>query len=348
MRQTAPAGLQEVIAEVAAGQSPRRKVRDILGWINAMRRGVVVMAQVDGHLAAARLVTDPDWKTVWIDEEVTFRPMPDPAPGDAADPVEARRGQPAPTPDAATEAQSHAVRMLESAHRNVISVAPNDDIGKAITLMLLHDYSQLAVMVNERGLKGAISWKSIGMRLSQGRALRQVADALEPAEAVDDTTSLFEVTRRIVDQDYVFVRAADKKISGIVTASDLSRQFQALSEPFLMLGRIEAHLRRMIDAAFTTAEIRAAAFDGDEERKKATCAAAQLTFGEYLRLLETEANWSKLGLVACRKTFRDALDQVRVLRNDIMHFHPDSLDGRNLDPLRRFLGFLDTMAELRA
>ncbi len=41
------------------------------------------------------------------------------------------------------------------------SVAPDASFEEAITLMLIQDFSQLAVMSGPRDLKGAVSWKSI-------------------------------------------------------------------------------------------------------------------------------------------------------------------------------------------
>ena len=47
----------------------------------------------------------------------------------------------------------------------------------------------------------------------------------------------------IVEHGYVLVRQIDRKISGIVTASDLSLQFQELAEPFLHVREVELHLQ---------------------------------------------------------------------------------------------------------
>jgi len=50
-----------------------------------------------------------------------------------------------------------------------------------------------------------------------------------------------------VEFGYVLVRdQRDRRITGIVTASDLSLQFQALAEPFLLLREIELHVRQLL------------------------------------------------------------------------------------------------------
>ena len=85
---------------------------------------------------------------------------------------------------------------------------------------------------------------------------------------------------------YALVRSVvDNKIVGIITTSDLSLQFQQLSEPFLLLGEIENHIRRIIDGRFTKEQLEAAKDGTDSER--AVKSASDLTFGEYKRPLES-------------------------------------------------------------
>jgi len=68
--------------------------------------------------------------------------------------------------------------------------------------------------------------------------------------------------------------------------------------------------------------------------------AEDLTIGEYVRLLENPDNWGKTKWHVERGVFTDALDRVRALRNDVMHFSPDPLDEDQLDELRRFIRWL--------
>ena len=68
-----------------------------------------------------------------------------------------------------------------------------------------------------------------------------------------------------------------------------------------------------------------------------------LTFGEYIRLLENEKRWLQLNLQIDRKIFIGALDKVRQIRNDVMHFDPDPVSDEDLDALRKFTGFLQRL-----
>ena len=47
----------------------------------------------------------------------------------------------------------------------------------------------------------------------------------------------------------------DNRIAGIVTSSDLGNQFMELAGPFLILGEIEMHLRRLVLKGFTLQEL---------------------------------------------------------------------------------------------
>src|SRR2546429_676360 len=63
--------------------------------------------------------------------------------------------------------------------------------------------------------------------------------------------------------------------------------------------------------------------------------ASNLTFGEYIELLQQPANWQSIGYNLSRKTFIAEMIEVRKIRNEVMHFHPDPLTKEELDYLRR-------------
>jgi hypothetical protein len=77
-------------------------------------------------------------------------------------------------------------------------------------------------------------------------------------------------------------------------------------------------------------------------------AISDLSFGEYLRLLEKDDRWAKLGLSLDRKTFCNNLDEVRKIRNDVMHFDPDGVPTSDLEKLRDFARFLQRLQTIKA
>jgi hypothetical protein len=143
----------------------------------------------------------------------------------------------------------------------------------------------------------------------------------------------------ITERAVVLVRQrSDRKIIGLVTTSDLSLEFRTLAEPFLLLGEIENHLRRLVDGKFSLEAIEAAKNPGDPERQIEDV--SDLTFGEYIRLLQNEENWKALGYDLDRKSICAQLEKVRKIRNDVMHFSPDGVSEDDLNLLRDMVKFL--------
>jgi CBS domain-containing protein len=334
---------EEIKNDVGDRKEPSTTVRELLRWFDSRRRRTGVVKRIQTELDDAGIVTIPDFTKVWIDAEITFKKAPQvvavttPAEGDQSG---------AETTYAAKDA-NFLISMLKAANCGVISVKPQDTVEKAITLMLAHDFSQLAVMSNERTLNGAISWKTIGKRLSHENNLVEVKDAMETAVALEETEALFKATKLIIEHEFVFVRSSiDKKVTGIVTATDLSEQFQFLSEPFLLIGQIENQIRNLMNGKFSVEVLQEVCSDTDLERKERIQSVADLTFGEYLRIIQKPDNWTLLGLRVDRAVFCEEMDRVREIRNDVMHFDPDGIDEEQYDQLRRFSRLMDELEAL--
>ena len=63
--------------------------------------------------------------------------------------------------------------------------------------------------------------------------------------------------------------------------------------------------------------------------------------GEFARLLEAPDSWEKLNWPANRSVFVRSLDEVREIRNEVMHFSPDPLEEAQMDLLRTFNKWLE-------
>jgi CBS domain containing-hemolysin-like protein len=206
----------------------------------------------------------------------------------------------------------------------------------------MNDYSQLPVMQGDRNVDGLISWRSIGRaRISEGKACKHVRECMERAEIVSSDTHLFDAINVIAKKEIVVVRNSENRIAGLVTTSDISLQFGALSEPFLLLSEIENHVRRLIDGKFSLDELKAARDPNDANRKIDNV--ANLTFGEYIRLLDKPANWTRLGYDLSRTECTKRLREIGRIRNDVMHFHPDGISPEDLDLLRDMRKFLQAL-----
>lgn len=347
-----PQRVVEIADQLKANQTPSQEtVRTLLSWFGAQKRGSWIRRHVRATLKKLDIATVPDFDSVHIDGLVRFVSLSG---------VEQPADAPSDTPltEAAPEAvvedelvssgtisdPTYRISRFASADRALVTVRHDTPLNEVTTLMLLHDYSQLPVMTSEREVKGVVSWASIGQRLVLGTSCTTARDCMEQHREVQANVSIFAAIDAIEQHQYVLVRGTDNRITGIVTTSDLSRQFQQLAEPFLLIGEIENQIRTMIEGKFKKKELAAIRDPTDADRGVETV--ADLTFGEYKRLLEYPEHWRKVNQVIDRKSFIDRLDQVREIRNEVMHFDPDGLPDKELDMLRDFVRFLRRIKEL--
>jgi len=167
---------------------------------------------------------------------------------------------------------------------------------------------------------------------------------MESAQILSEDVSLLEAVDIIAAHDYVLVQKSDKTIGGLITASDFSLQFKAMSEPFLLVGEIENGIRHLLHGKFNDKELQTARVEADSNR--VVKSPSDLTFGEFVRLLQPESNWNKLALKIDQSEFIKQLDRVRTIRNDVMHFDPDGLDPDDTRFLMEFAQFLKRVREI--
>jgi len=335
--------LQEIAAQIAKGQSTEKPtVRTFLSWFNAQRRGGWIVQTIRRALSEAGLQTKPDFEYAYIDqgisfEKVTSKPLTKSA-TQTLEPLQVLAS------GSVMSDPTQRIGKLPSANRVPESIKPDSTLTQAVTLMLSRDFSQLPVMTSERDVKGMISWNSIGTRLSLGQDSKHVRDFMEPHFEIGSDTSLFDAIDSIVQHEYVLIRDSEKRISGIVTTSDLSLQFRQLAEPFLLLGEIENHIRRLIDGKYTVEQLRVVRDPGEPERDISSV--SDLAFGEYIRLLQNPEHWAVLKLGIDRGLFVAQLDKVREIRNDVMHFDPDGIAESDLQTLQEFVQFLQGLRNM--
>lgn len=328
-------------------------VREFLSWAGAERRGTSIVIRLQKLLNENTLTTIPDFESAYIDSQISFARTDQadnqPIPEAANEPVaEITSETSRPSPQHLYIDPAYRISKLEAANIIPESVKPDEPLQVATTKMLAYGYSQLPVMTNERNVKGIITWTGIGSRLALGTCtgVQPVRDFMDQHTEVSSTASLFEVIGLVAQTDHVLVRAEDGRITGVITASDISLQFRQLTEPFLILGEIENNVRRLIGQHFSLETLKTVLDPEDAERQIE--GVFDLTFGEYIRLLQNPANWELLGLQIDRATFISSLDSVRLIRNDVMHFDPDGIASNRLEELRTFSGFLQRLHALKA
>jgi hypothetical protein len=65
-------------------------------------------------------------------------------------------------------------------------------------------------------------------------------------------------------------------------------------------------------------------------------------------LIENPDNWRSLAIQIDRGVFIKQLDNVRLIRNDVMQFDPDGIADQDLDRLRDFVRLLQNLARVGA
>lgn len=327
---------EEKLAAIAEGLkrgvAPQKEsVRSFLLWFNAERRGYRVVRQIRNALRRHGLTTKPDFEWAYVDGFISFEKVAA-TDGDVI------------SDDSALD-PTYRIGLLPSANKKPVCVAPNASLQEIVTQMMVNSYSQLPVMTSSRDLKGAVSWKTIGSRLALNKKCATAQDCMEEAKVVKIDDPLFSAISTIAVNDYVLVQALDRTICGIVTASDLNDQFLTLAEPFLLVGEIENSIRRLLHGKFTLKDLEGAKAPGDDRKIETP---ADLTFGEYIRLIESEDGWKKLNIAVDRVIFITNLGKVKDIRNDVMHFDPDGLDHDDLTFLREFAEFLKKLRDVGA
>ena len=234
-------------------------------------------------------------------------------------------------------------------------VKAEDPVAKATTALLINDYSQVPVLAGTRQIKGVVSWKSIGARISQGLTIgsdTRMNDVMDMDVAtVRLSDSILQAVELIVQNDFVLVvdPARGSEVTGIVTTADLSALFRDLAGSFILLGEIENHLRALLDGQFKPSELRAAQSKGGDDGAggDGDIGLTDLTFGAYQQLIGKPAHWDRIGLHLDRTMFLHELDAVRQIRNAVLHFDADRLDGTSAHRLERFSHLLRRLREVR-
>jgi predicted transcriptional regulator len=349
-----PVQLREIAEKVAHGETPTVNIRTVLSWFHASRRTKRTIRDIDYALQRLGIETLPHFNWLHLDGVVTFVPsgtLATAAVLDEPQKIEVSVVDTVQFSDAImAEAEAHIdptyrIGRMALANKPPMSVSPDATIKQAVTLMLKDDFSQLPVMTSDREVKGLFSWKGLGSRASQGQVCKSVRDAMDEYCELSVDASLFRAIRLIQEHDCILIRDLTKKISGIMTAFDISVTFGQLAEPFLVLGEIENHIRNLVRGKFSSDELTSVRDPGDAART--IDGVEDLTFGEYLRLLENGERWERLDLQIDRPTFVKDLEEIRTIRNDVMHFDPEGIDEAEVTKLRKFAEFLRLLEKLR-
>src|SRR5438552_10037394 len=107
--------------------------------------------------------------------------------------------------------QERTVGCLPSASKMPQSVMPGNPIEKAITIMLLNDFSQLPVMENGHA-KGIIRWPSVIKGLFDSKQKGTASDWATEARTMHRDRSIYDAFEEVLSYEYVLVTADHMKV----------------------------------------------------------------------------------------------------------------------------------------
>ncbi|PWS26460.1 XRE family transcriptional regulator [Pedobacter yonginense] len=301
--------------------------RDFLRYFSCEKRTKGNKGRIDVYLEEQNLETSPNYAELWIDGTLILKHK-------------------ARAKSKASTSPIQKISILPAANKPPISISRDAKLSDAITQMMMHNFSQLPVMSNPRSVAGFITWESIGYGITNGNSSNEVKDFLDTnVTIVDLDKPLLDAIKIVIEKDFVLVQKKDKSLSGIVTIADISTQFLLLTEPFLLLEQIENLIRLLLDEKFLVQDIKS--FCEEEEFENTIEFIDDLTFGQYIRLIEKPDNWIKLNLKIDRIPFINQLDSIREIRNDIMHFDPEGITPEQKQSLVNMAKFLTELIKYK-
>ncbi|MGW8439207.1 CBS domain-containing protein [Nocardiopsis sp. NPDC055879] len=231
---------------------------------------------------------------------------------------------------------------MAAAHQEIVTVSSTDTVRKAATLMSARNFSQLAVVSANGICEKAVSWESIGKARLSGSDPQTVAEVATEVPSVALEAPLLEQIPTIFRHGFILVHSGSRKaLKSIITTSDLTLRFGDIARPFLLTEEAERLLRRCVDKTFDLETIAKAV---PKQKSQRVRSASDLTLGNYGYLLDMGEAWEKLGWDVDRETFLELLEEMREMRNDIMHFRRGPLKKEEIGKLENFVELMRKLA----
>ena len=129
--------------------------RDFLSYFHCEKRTKGNCARIDNFLSLKNLETSPNYSSFWIDGSIKLKHKARARSKSDSDPI-------------------LRISILPSANKPPITLNRDSKLSDAITLMMMHNYSQLPVMSNPRIVTGLITWETIGVGITNGNNSKDV------------------------------------------------------------------------------------------------------------------------------------------------------------------------------
>ncbi|AXG74044.1 CBS domain-containing protein [Flavobacterium arcticum] len=282
--------------------------------------------RINEFLEQEKLEVVPNFQNGWIDHEIEIREI---------DKVKI-------THDCKSEDEFDPISrlsILPAASKNPTSITKESDLTKAYHLMWKNNFSQLPVMNDSRKVLGIISWESIAKGLIAKKKSNQVKDFMtNDFKVLNHNTSLFEAIKEVFKCGVIFVTDIDSTIKGPVTTFDVNEEYIEKIEPYILLEQIENFIRLFLHDKLILKDIKSVLKERTDNKKIESI--GDLTFGEYILVLENDTFWDILNLPFIKSDFVNELHEIRNIRNRVMHFSAEGGDDKDLELLKTMSNFL--------
>ena len=156
-------------------------------------------------------------------------------------------------------------------------------------------------------------------------------------------SDLLSVLPQVQRDDFVFVRnSTSQLVQVIVTTADVVGLYGEIATPFFLIDEIDYLVRRVIAENLDLVAVQAVCGDSGG---KTVADFSEISMGDYTRTLAARELWGKLGWAIDRKIFVERLDEVRLIRNSVMHFNPDPPSAADIAKAGQLLSVLRAYAE---
>jgi CBS domain-containing protein len=294
--------------------------RELLNFFGCEKRTSGNVAYINRFLDENQLETEPNFVNCWIDGNIIIKHKKKATTKNGIDPIQR-------------------IKILPSSNKEPLYISKDSTLKEAITIMMMHNYSQLPVMNGPRNVVGYVSWETIGYALTNGQNSPEIKYYTNSdVTKLSYETPLLDAISTIIEKGFVLVFKQDNTISGILTIADISAQFLSVTEPFILLEQIENHIRQILDKKFLVTDLKEFCKIGEIERDIEFI--DDLNFGDYILIVGKPENWEKLNLSIERIPFIKQLDKIRQIRNDVMHFDPEGITKEQKEDLIKMSKFL--------
>lgn len=219
----------------------------------------------------------------------------------------------------------------EATPGNPVTARLEDSIQEALTIMLENDFDQLPV-VSDRGVEGAVTYKSVA---KYAKSMDEpdfdetsVKFALDRnPEFVDSERDIFELFDTLAEDDFVLIGDSNR-LDGMLTRYDVFYFLEDQVEPILQIGEIEESLRYLFRTSCDNLEQRIEDTFADraehDESYHLPEKVEDFTFDEYRMFMMRNLDELPPHLSRDRDMVEDLLEDVRDIRNALLHFRSDA------------------------